>query len=181
MSKKILVFGASNSKKSINKQFAVHTASQLENIEIQVVDLNDFELPIYSIDLEEQSGIPDNAVQFSELIKGSDGIIASFAEHNGLFTSAFKNLWDWMSRIEPGKIWHNKPMFLLSTSITRRPENFVLKIAKDLFPHFGVQIIASFYLPSFNHYFKENQITEPALAKDFETQLQAFQQFLTNQ
>ncbi len=62
--KKILAFGASNSKTSINKQLATYASSLLKNTEVEVLDLNDFDVPTYSVDLEGKSGIPDNAQQF---------------------------------------------------------------------------------------------------------------------
>ena len=49
--KKIVAFGASSSKKSINKDFATFVASQVKDVDVLVLDLNDFEMPIYSIDL----------------------------------------------------------------------------------------------------------------------------------
>ncbi|MEM1003140.1 MAG: NAD(P)H-dependent oxidoreductase [Bacteroidota bacterium] len=94
MVKKIVAFGASNSKNSINKQFAQFVANQLVNAEVTVLDLNDFELPIYSVDREKNYGIHENASSFYKLIKTSDAVIISLAEYNGLHTSAFKNLWD---------------------------------------------------------------------------------------
>ncbi|MEO0474302.1 MAG: NAD(P)H-dependent oxidoreductase, partial [Bacteroidota bacterium] len=57
----ILVFGASNSRHSINRQFASYTAAQLENVKIHLIDLNDFEMPIYGIDREKADGIPEKA------------------------------------------------------------------------------------------------------------------------
>lgn len=181
MKKNILVFGASSSENSINARFAWFAANQLEDIKITLVDLNDFELPLYSIDLEKEIGIPENAARFASLITESDGVVASFAEHNGLFTSVFKNLWDWMSRLGSPNIWQDKPMFFLSASVSRREQNYVTKAAHDLFPHYGAQIIASFYLPSFGYYFSENEITEPKLDADFKAQLKLYQTFLNNQ
>ena len=49
--KKIIAFGGSNSKNSINKELAAYTANQINNVEVEVLDLNDFELPLYGIDL----------------------------------------------------------------------------------------------------------------------------------
>ena len=40
---KVLAFGASSSKKSINKRFAIYAANCIPNAEINVIDLNDFE------------------------------------------------------------------------------------------------------------------------------------------
>jgi len=67
-------------------------------------------MPIYSEDYERLSGIPKEAYDFKEIIKEADGIIISFAEHNGAYTAAFKNVFDWISRIEK-VVWYNKPMF----------------------------------------------------------------------
>ena len=80
---KIVAFGASNSKKSINKLFAEYISQQLTGVETTILDLNNFELPVYSIDLERESGIPVNALRFSQLIKESDAIIISLAEYTG--------------------------------------------------------------------------------------------------
>lgn len=183
MTKRILAFGASNSQNSINKQLAQMAAGRLSNTENRIVDLNDYELPLYSVDLERAQGIHQNAVKFHELIKASDGIIVSVAEYNGLHTSAFKNLWDWLSRIpmeKPRNIWDNKPMLLLSASPSRRPMNNVMKVSKELFPHFGANIVADFYLASFSHTFQGATIQDPQYAEKFEKALAQFQAFLDN-
>ncbi|MEM8967670.1 MAG: NAD(P)H-dependent oxidoreductase [Bacteroidota bacterium] len=153
MTKKVIAFGASNSTQSINKRFAEYTASQLRNLETTVLDLNNFELPVYSIDLEKRSGVPSGAIQLSQFIQEPDGIIISLAEYSGLYTSAFKNLWDWMSRIGNPRIWHDKAMFLQGTSPSKRSSSYVMKVSEYLFPLFGTNIIASFHLPSFDFFF----------------------------
>lgn len=183
MTKKIIAFGASNSKQSINKQLAEYTAEQLTDVKTTVLDLNNFELPVYSIDLEKESGIPTNALRFSQFIKESDAIIISLAEYNGLHTSAFKNLWDWLSRIpmeKPMNIWESKPMLLLSTSPSKRPTSNVLKVSNELFPHFGANIIGDFHLPSFSYFFIDGQIVEPQQKELFNRQILKFQTYLNN-
>jgi NAD(P)H-dependent FMN reductase len=179
MTKKIIAFGASNNSQSINKKFATYTANQLSGVETIILDLNDFELPVYSPDLERTSGVPSNAVRFSQLIQESDGIIISLAEYNGLYTSAFKNLWDWISRLGNPKIWHNKAMFLQGTSPSRRSGSYVMKVSEYLFPLFGANIIASFHLPSYNHFFKDGQIVERVQKEKFGEALKKFQIHIT--
>ena len=66
---KILAFAASSSKHSINKQLVTHATEVLQTeiingAEIDIIDLNDYEMPIYSIDRENDSGIPDKAHAF---------------------------------------------------------------------------------------------------------------------
>lgn len=178
MNKKIIAFGASNSKRSINKTLATFASSQLKGADVTILDLNEFKLPVYSVDGERESGVPENAVGFSRHIQECDGIILSLAEYNGLYTSAFKNLWDWMSRISTPKIWHDKPMFLLGTSPSRREGSYVMKVSLYLFPLFGAKIISSFHLPSFNHFFKQGQIVVPEQKEKFDMELQKFQTHL---
>jgi NAD(P)H-dependent FMN reductase len=180
MTKKIIAFGASNSPVSINKKLAVFTANQLQNVEIEILDLMDFELPVYSPAIEKSTGVPTQSQDFAKFIQKSDGIIISLAEYNGLHTAAFKNLWDWMSRLGTPQIWHNKPMFLLGTSPSKREDSYVMKVSQDLFPLFGANIISSFHLPSFNHFFKEQQIIETKQKALFTIELEKFQNYLNN-
>ena len=181
MIKRILVFGASNTKNSINKQLVQIAANRLSNTDNLFVDLNDYELPIYSIDMEREHGIHENALKFYELIKDSDAIIISVAEYNGLHTSAFKNLWDWLSRIpmdKPMNFWDDKPMLLLTASPSRRSMNNMLKVSKELFPHFGTNIIADFYIPSFNHFVQDSEIADPQYREQFDYAIDKFQSHL---
>ena len=97
---KILAMGASNSKASINKQFAAFAASQFEQAKVKLLDLNDYEVPLFSVDTESQQGYPPLVRSFVHEFEQADFIIISLAEHNGSYTAAFKNLFDWASRIE---------------------------------------------------------------------------------
>ncbi len=164
---RIVAFGASSSKNSINKKLATWVAKQVENAEVQILDLNDFEMPIFSIDREKENGIPREAHDFRNVIKSADAVIISFAEHNGSFSSAYKNVTDWMSRIERG-MWANKPILMLATSPGGRGAKTVLEHAVNIYPHRGAQVVGSFSLPFFKENFDENTgITDPALLQEF--------------
>ncbi len=160
--KNIIVFAGSNSKKSINKELATYASSLTENVAIEILDLNDFPLPVYGIDTETENGIPENAQTFFDKVKAADGIILSLAEHNGNFSVAFKNVFDWMSRIEQ-KLWNNIPMLLMATSPGGRGGSSALSIAKNGFPHMGGNIVADFSLPSFYDNFKDENIVNAEL------------------
>ena len=160
--KKIIAFAGSNSRNSINKKLAEYAVNQLNDVNVQVLDLNDYELPIYSIDLEMESGIPENAHKFLNEIALADGIVLSLAEHNGAYTSVFKNLIDWMSRIN-NKLWNNVPMLLMATSPGGRGGKGVLGIAQASFPHWGGNIVADFSLPSFGQNFSEEGLKDSEL------------------
>lgn len=173
MKKKILSIGASNSSKSINKKLADFVAAKIQSSDVIKVDLNHFELPLYSIDLENESGIPENAYQFLELIKTADGIVLSLAEHNGLPTVAFKNLYDWMSRINH-KFWNDKPILLMSTSPGARGGISALGIMKNHIPYTGGNIVADFSLPSFYDNFSEEGIKDTSLQIELENKIKVF-------
>ena len=175
--KKILAIGASNSSKSINKVFASYISSKLKNTEVTVLDWSNLVLPLYNPDLEAEAGIPEKVTEFKTLINTSDGIVLSLAEHNGFQTAAFKNLWDWTSRIDQ-KFWQEKPMFLAATSPGGRGGASVLKATKDSFPYFGGNVITDFSLPSFYDNFTNGTISNEDLLKDLESKISDFQNTL---
>ena len=175
--KQIVAFGASSSKKSINKDLASYAASIIEDANVLILDLNDFEMPIYSIDYENDHGIPEKAFKFKEKLKTADGIIISFAEHNSVYTAAFKNIFDWISRIEK-VVWFNKPMFLLSTSDGDRGAKTVLQIAYNRMSFGNPHKIPTFSLPNFKKNFdKNNGILDIDLNDEF---LNALKVFISN-
>lgn len=171
---KIAAFGASSSSTSINQKLAVFAAHQIEGATVNALDLNDYEMPIYSTDKEKDSGIPELAKAFRQHLADADGIIISFAEHNGSYASAFKNIYDWNSRQE-GDIWLGKPMLLMATSPGARGGMTVLAQAVGSFPHQGGVIAGQMSFPSFFQNFSDEEgIKDEALKNEFDTQLNAF-------
>ena len=146
--KKIIAFGGSSSRNSINKQLAVYVANLFSNVEVEVLDLNDFEMPLFSVDKERENGIHPLAEDFYAKIGSADFIVLSLAEHNGAYSSAFKNTLDWASRIN-NKTFQQKPMLLLATSPGARGGGSVLDIATKRFPFQGAEVKGSFSLPTF--------------------------------
>ena len=175
--KAILAFAGSNSHQSINKVFAHYVAKQVQDATITLADLNDYELPLYHPDIERASGVPANALAFSQLIEASDGIVLSLAEHNGNQSAAFKNLGDWMSRAHKN-VWKDKPMFLMGASPGGRGAASVLNITKNLMPFAGGKVVAEFSLPFYQKNFDGQQLLDPALKARLDEQLALFQQSL---
>ena len=145
---KIIAFAASTHTKSINKQLVNYACQLLDKVNVEVLDLNDYELPLYSQDKEAELGHPQLAKDFLAKLGESDGIIISFAEHNGSYSVAYKNIFDWCSRIEP-KVFQNKPMVLLSTSPGSMGGASVLAAAVNSAPYFDGVVKASLSTPSF--------------------------------
>lgn len=178
MSKKIVALGASNSKNSINKKLANYAAHQVEGATVNLLDLNDYEMPIYGIDKEKESGIPDLAHQFKAQLAEADGIIISFAEHNGAYSAAFKNVFDWISRID-SNVWMNKPMFLMATSPGGRGGQTVLGIAVNKLKRMTENTVVHFSLPSFGQNFSEEKgIINIELLEQFTEQKAVFEKSL---
>lgn len=173
--KKVLAIGASNSSKSINTLFATYTANQIKDAIVIVADWEDLVLPLYSPDLEAASGIPENAQHFRNLIQSADAIVLSLAEYNGMPTAAFKNLWDWTSRIDM-QLWSNKPMLLMAASPGGRGGANALQIIKQLMPHFGGNVIADFSLPSFHNNFQDGTLINDKLNEVLTTKIEQFHQ-----
>ncbi|HLT33829.1 MAG TPA: NAD(P)H-dependent oxidoreductase [Aquaticitalea sp.] len=175
--KNILVFAGSNSSDSINKQLAIYAASLVENSKSNILDLNDVDLPIYSKDLESEKGIPENAKKFFEHIKQSDGIVLSLAENNGAYSAVFKNLFDWLSRLEK-KTFLGKPMLLMATSPGGRGGASVLAMAHSRFPYHDAKIAAEFSLPLFNDKFSDGKIIDSEFDDKLKEAVELFQKEL---
>ncbi|YCM42820.1 NAD(P)H-dependent oxidoreductase [Verrucomicrobiaceae bacterium 227] len=177
--KNILVLAGSSHRASINLALATHAGQQLENVQLTILDLNDFEMPLFSQDLEEASGIPQKARDFLAKIQASDGIILSLAEHNGSYSAAFKNIFDWTTRIET-KLWSSRPMLLMATSPGGRGGASVLAAAQATFPHLGAEIAATFSLPSyFDNFTVEAGISEATFKATLQSAIQTFQNALS--
>ncbi len=146
---KIIAFAGSNSQNSINKKLVTYAASLFENAEVEVLDLNDFEMPLFSVDAEKEIGQHPLAKVFLDKIETADILVVSLAEHNGNYATALKNTIDWSSRINP-KFFQEKPMLLMATSPGPRGAITVLELANSNFPRFAATIKGSFSLPSFN-------------------------------
>lgn len=61
---KIIAFAASSSRNSINKQLVTYAASLYAGAEVEVLDLNQYELPLFSVDKEQELGKPQLAQDF---------------------------------------------------------------------------------------------------------------------
>ncbi len=149
---KICAFAASSSSKSINRQLVTYACSLLERAETEILDLNDYEMPIYSSDQEETGGIPQLAHDFYGKLGAADALLISYAEHNGSYTAAYKNIYDWASRID-AKVFQGKPMVLLSASPGPRGGANVMAAIKAAAPHFGGDVKAILSIGKFYNNF----------------------------
>ncbi len=94
------MFAGSARKASTNKQLAALVASTAKaaGAEVTLIDLKDFEMPIYDGDLEGDTGLPDNAKRLKQLFVEHDGLFIASPEYNSSFSPLLKNALDWISR-----------------------------------------------------------------------------------
>jgi NAD(P)H-dependent FMN reductase len=166
---KLLAFAASTSRSSINKRLVTHAAEVFQDevasgADVEILDLNDYEMPIYSSDREADGGIPELAKALYAKIGDADALLISYAEHNGNYTAAWKNTFDWMSRIS-GKVFQNTPMVVMSTSPGGGGGASVLATAVNSAGFFGADIKGSFSVGPFGEKFdaEAGRLSDPDL------------------
>ena len=110
-------------------------------------------------------------------IKNSKGLVISLNEHNGNPSAYFKNLIDWLSRLERNFL-EGKKIFLMAASPGRGGAVGSLGVVEKVLPRFGGEVVATFSLPSFSHNFSSSEgITNAELAEKHQ---KALAEFLSN-
>ncbi len=165
---KILAIPATNSRTSINKAVLEYAAKTLkardESITVEFVDLNDYEMPIYSPEREAE-GIPALAQKFYDAIGAADAVMVSFAEYNGTYTPAFKNVFDWASRIDSA-VYQGKNVAMFGVSPGSRAAANVLGLATMTGPYLGAELVGSMGIGKYGEVFDADacELTDPDLA-----------------
>ncbi|WP_149275678.1 NADPH-dependent FMN reductase [Pareuzebyella sediminis] len=171
---KILAFAGSNSSTSINFKLVKHTVNGIEGHRVQLLNMANFPFPMYSADYEKEQGYSNSLIEFKNDLGKAHGIILSVNEHNGHPSAYFKNLLDWLSRLERNFL-KDKPVLLMSTSGGKRGGLASLEVSKNLLPRFGAKVVATFSLPSFDENFSENEgIVDTELASAHQHALTVF-------
>lgn len=80
---KILAFGTSNNRESINRSLASYAAGLVASAEVEILNINDYEMPLFSDEREHALGQPPQARAFLQKIAEADALVVSFVEHNG--------------------------------------------------------------------------------------------------
>lgn len=182
----IFVFCASNSSKSINKELLKECVKHLDGNDFTFKTMADFELPVFGQDLEGNGQpYPTAALDFIHLVQESDAIILATPEHNSSMPAAFKNLVDWCSRypdLGKNKVFHNKPVFLLSTTPGGRGGKSNLEHLSSVMPWWGADIQKTLSVPSFyTHYDKDADTLDSETMTKVQTSVNEFMQTITSQ
>jgi len=160
----IIALSGSNSKKSINSMLLQHIMRLIDSDRVIKLSLVEDQFPMYSIDLEQESGIPIPLQVIKNKISESSALIIAVNEHNGMISAFFKNILGWLSRADRNFL-ASKKILLLSTSPGKRGGASALEYMKNTIPRYGGVIVESFSFPSFyDHYDVEHlKITDPTM------------------
>ena len=162
---KILAFAGSNSSTSINYQLVKHTVSSIENHDIRLLNMVNYPFPMYSEDVEKKEGFSNSLVELKNDIQRHDALIISANEHNGNPSAYFKNVLDWLSRLER-KFMADKKVMLMSTSKGKGGAQSALQVVNKMLPRFGAEVVTTFSLPSYGENFTvEKGIMDQQLAR----------------
>lgn len=145
---KILALAGSNSPESINRQLVAH-AADLSRHQATLIDMTAFDdTPIYSSLRQQRDGFPAEIKALYDQIKAHDGLLIASPEHNGSIPAVFKNVIDWLSRIEM-KFLSEKPVLVMSTSPGPNGGRTNLAHLSSLLPWWGAQVTGSWGLGSY--------------------------------
>jgi NAD(P)H-dependent FMN reductase len=172
----ILAFAGSNSSTSINHQLVTYLTSQLKDTSFELFKLSDMDLVIYSEDEQREKGFPSSINQIYKHIQASKGIIISVNEHNSNPSAFFKNVLDWLSRLDR-KFLEGKKVFLLSASTGGRGGMSALEVVEKLIPRFGGEVFDTYSFPSFKENFsvEDEKISNEDIKNEIVAKLHQFE------
>ena len=144
---KILVFAGSTREGSLNRKLARLAAGMLQQrgLDVTLLDLRDYPMPLYDGDLEVTHGLPEYAKAFKEALRAHDAFVIASPEYNGSFSGMLKNAIDWASRAEPGErptqVFRDKTAALLATSPGPGGGKRGLRHLRELLTMIGVNVV----------------------------------------
>jgi len=98
---RILILPGSMRAGSHNVKLAALVAKELAMIDIDVtrISLEDYPLPLFDGDLEDDSRPPVNAIKLKQMITAHHGVFITSPEYSASVTPMLKNAIDWVSRV----------------------------------------------------------------------------------
>ena len=106
--KTALTICGSLSADSINEVFRRHMSQKLREagVEVTDLDLRDYDMPIFSLDIEKAGNTPEAAKQLADMFRSYDIVLIISPEYNGGVTPLIVNLVSWVSRQKPNPFKH---------------------------------------------------------------------------
>jgi len=169
----ILAFAGSNSSTSINFKLVKHTISLVQKHDIQTLNMAEHPFPMYSEDHENEHGFSDALMNLKNDIKNSDGIILSVNEHNGNPSAYFKNVLDWLSRLDRSFLEDTK-VLLMSASGGGFGGARSLEVVNNMLTKFGGEVVSTFSLKGFHDNYNNDCILDDNLKSEHQKALDTF-------
>lgn len=176
--KNIIAISGSNSSSSINTKLINYTA-QLAGVEVKVLDLTQFDIPIFSEDIEKEVGAPGAVKELAHILIEADGVIVSTPEHNGMPTAFFKNILDWLSRaskqfLDGKQYLEDTPLLLMSAGPGKGGAAKARALVANMLRHAGANQVAEYQLDSFYSNFEDGEIKNEEKLAELKEQLEQF-------
>lgn len=136
-----LVFGASLRRDALNDRLASLAANVVEEqgATVDRATMAEFECPSYDFDVEQSTGLPEQARAFCQRIKEADAFIIASPEYNASMPGFLKNSIDWVSRARP-QPFNGKQALLMSASPSMVGGNRGLWSLRVPLEHLGTRI-----------------------------------------
>lgn len=167
----MLVIVGSNSSTSINEQLTKAVLKELD-LKNEFIDLKSLNIPMFSEDLEREIKSPEGILFLLEKLATHQHIFIATNEHNGTVSAFFKNIFDWLSRIQL-KFLANKKVFILSTSNGKRGGLGANETLQKLVTRFGCGVLEYYAFSAFSDNFDTNnqKITNETYLQELENKL----------
>ncbi len=159
----ILVASANNNVKLAQKLSDIAKDLNVENEIINLVDLN---LPLYSTVEEEKNGLPQNAKELANKILGLKAFIVVAPEYNGVMPPVLNNAMAWTSRsTEDWRDAFNEKVVGLATHSGGGGQKG-LQAMRIQFQHLGANILARELLTTYEKPLNEDSAKNMILQLD---------------
>jgi len=102
MSKPIIgILSGSTRTASMNRKLVSAMVHVFEGVgaQVKIIDLSNYDMPIYNGDYEEVEGAPEAAKRLIVDLSACDGVFIATPEYNGCMPALLKNTIDWTTRI----------------------------------------------------------------------------------
>ena len=99
----ILVFAGSTRHRSFSRRLAAAASLAIagQGAKPTLIDLADFDAPLFNADLEDRDGIPQTVLDFRRLVATHDALCLATPEYNGGLTPLLLNMFCWASHPSP--------------------------------------------------------------------------------
>jgi len=170
----ILVFAGSARRGAFSKQLAAATTTLIAECGAKptLIDLAEFDIPLYNGDLEDALGIPRAVLDFRRLVATHHGLAIATPEYNGFVTPLLLNLFCWASRPSPGDdfgaVFQARPVALLASSPGRLGGVRAIPRMRDVVAELGMTPVPGFVtVPGAASAFNdEGRLAEPRAEDD---------------